>query len=100
MRASPASSVVAVSASFFIIKKKYFSGYFNPEKFFYITKINSFRGELTDISAKKEALVAVRTVDATYIHKGCASLVNQASRLNRMLLENLFLIICACTVVA
>ena len=31
-------------------------GYFDPEKIFLDNKINNFRGELTDISAKKEAL--------------------------------------------
>ena len=36
---------------------KLFFGYFDPAKIFYIIKINIFLGELTDISAKKEALV-------------------------------------------
>ena len=30
---------------------------FDPENIFYIIKINNFRGELTDNSAKKEALL-------------------------------------------
>ena len=38
-------------------------GYFDPEKgFFYIMKINYFRGELTDNSALKEALVSMHLV--------------------------------------
>ena len=36
-----------------------FFGYFEPEKIFLIIKINNFRGELTDISAKKEALLRI-----------------------------------------
>ena len=32
-------------------------GYFDPEIFYQIMKINNFRGDLTDISAKKEALM-------------------------------------------
>ena len=35
----------------------FFFGYFDPENIFYIIKINNSRGELTDISAKKEALL-------------------------------------------
>ena len=31
-------------------------GYFDPENVFLIMKINNFRGDLTDISAKTEAL--------------------------------------------
>ena len=33
-----------------------FFGYFDPEFFFSIVKISNFRGEQTDISAKKDAL--------------------------------------------
>ena len=35
---------------------KLFFGYFDPDFFYNIVKINDFRGELDDISAKKEAL--------------------------------------------
>ena len=35
---------------------KIFLGYFDPEKIFQIIEINNFQGDLTDISAKKEAL--------------------------------------------
>ena len=34
-------------------------GYFDPEAFFYVMKVNDFWGDLTDISAKKKALVFV-----------------------------------------
>ena len=37
---------------------KTFFGYFDPENIFQIIKINIFWGELTDNSAKKEALLA------------------------------------------
>ena len=33
-----------------------FIGYFDPEMVFYIVKITDFRGDLSDISALKEAL--------------------------------------------
>ena len=33
-----------------------FFGYFDPESFFYIVKINIFRSDLTDVSAKKDRL--------------------------------------------
>ena len=39
---------------------KIFFGYLHPEFFFKIMKINNFQGDLTDISAKKEALVLPR----------------------------------------
>ena len=35
---------------------KIFFGYFHPDFFFKIMKINNFQGDLTDISAKNEAL--------------------------------------------
>ena len=37
--------------------KKIFFGYFDPEHVFEIMKINNFRGELTDISAKRNTVV-------------------------------------------
>ena len=37
---------------------KMFFGYFDLDCFLGTMKINNFRGELTDISAKKEALLA------------------------------------------
>ena len=37
---------------------KIFFGYFDPDFFFEIIKINNFRGELTDNSAKNEALLS------------------------------------------
>ena len=37
-----------------------FFGYFDPENIFYMIQINNFRGELTDNSAKKEALICTR----------------------------------------
>ena len=36
---------------------KYFIGYFDPFLFFFIIKLINFRGDLTDISAKKETLI-------------------------------------------
>ena len=36
-----------------------FFGYFDPEKIFLDNRMNNFQGELTDISAKKAALVAI-----------------------------------------
>ena len=36
---------------------KMFFGYFDPETIFKIIKLNNFRGDLTDISTKKEALL-------------------------------------------
>ena len=44
-------------ASVFKIMEKNFFGYFDPEKIYYKMKMNNFRGDLTDISAKTEALV-------------------------------------------
>ena len=35
----------------------FFFGYFDPENIFLIIEINNFRGDLTDISAKKEGLL-------------------------------------------
>ena len=49
---------VCTSASIFKINK-IFIVYFEPEKIFLIMKITNFRGDLTNISAKKE--VRVRT---------------------------------------
>ena len=37
----------------------FFFGYFDPEFFLKIMEINHFRGDLTDISAKKEALLGI-----------------------------------------
>ena len=34
-------------------------GYFDPEKMFQIMKMNNFRGEITDVSDKKEALAVL-----------------------------------------
>ena len=50
---------LAVSASFFKIKLNVFLDTLIQNKLFKIMKINIFQGELTDISAKKEALLAV-----------------------------------------
>ena len=52
----------ARSRSVLLLSKlnKIYFGYFDPEFFFLIIKIIIFRGELTDISAKKEALVFSR----------------------------------------
>ena len=36
---------------------KLFFGYFDPDFFFLIMKINNCQGDLADVSAKKEALV-------------------------------------------
>ena len=36
---------------------KIFCGYFDPENIFKIVNVNNFRGDLTYIPAKKEALV-------------------------------------------
>ena len=47
----------AVSASFF--KIIFFLNALIQKRFFYIMEINNFRGDLTDIPAKKEALPAV-----------------------------------------
>ena len=44
---------------------KMFFGYFDPDFFLKIMKINNFRGELTDSSAKKEALL-----DNKLLHMG------------------------------
>ena len=43
---------------------KTFFGYFDPENIFKILKINDFRGEITDISAKIEALERIDVAKA------------------------------------
>ena len=40
-----------------------FIGYFDPEKIFVDNEIKKIRGDLTDISAEKEALAVVPQVD-------------------------------------
>ena len=47
-----------LSASFFKIKLNIFLDTLIQKIFFQIIKINNFRDDLTDISAKKEALLA------------------------------------------
>ena len=61
-----------------------FFGYFDPD-FFYIIKIIIFRGELTDISAKKEALNTTPVDDARTSlkeeeHHACTSLHREFNR--------------------
>ena len=55
----------------FSIVNQMFLGYFCPKKLFQIIKIDNFQGELTNISAKNEALVALysppRAVDASVL---------------------------------
>ena len=53
----------STSASFFKIKLNYFLDTLIQILFFQIMKINNFRGDLNDISAKKEALESTVHVD-------------------------------------
>ena len=52
--------MLLVSVLLFSKLNKIFFGFFDPGNIFLDKKINNFRGELTDISAKKEVLVGVR----------------------------------------
>ena len=42
---------------------KLFFGCFDPENIFWIMKMDNFQGELTDISAKKEAMLLYKCAD-------------------------------------
>ena len=57
------------SASVFEIHNIFF-GHFDPDFVFYITKIGNFLGDLTDISAVKEAPVMARAATSwcTYLN--------------------------------
>ena len=50
---------IRISASFSEKKIKTFLGYFDPENNFFDNKINKFRGDLPDHSARMEAVVRI-----------------------------------------
>ena len=47
------------SVKFFSKLNEIFSGYFDPKNILYMININNFRGDLSNISAKKTSLVAL-----------------------------------------
>ena len=59
-------------ASVFRMKQNIF-GYFDPESSLKIMKINIFRGDLTDTSAKKAALGTSLAVEPEGVSRSCVS---------------------------
>ena len=58
---------------------KIYFGYFYPERFLKIMKINAFRGDRTDISAKKEALACRGTNYVINVHGDIVTVVTTLS---------------------
>ena len=70
----------------------FFGGFFDPECFFfYIMKINIFRGELTDISAKKEALVRLCNNAPLLTSHSCVGLIDDVFKSYKIFMgKNIF----------